>query len=194
MLYYRRRDNSISELIVSGSMFAGKTSTLLSRLETFILAGRKVQLFYPAHSQDRYGVKNMVVAHNGARMSGIEVQSAAEILEKISPTTEVVGIDEIQLFTPEIIDVVEKLVKSGRIVIGAGLTLLADGRPFGPMPELLARADIITQVYGVCAECGDPAVRSWPTFDKKSDIVLGNDYIALCRRCWYKKIESKEEE
>ncbi|KXG74669.1 Thymidine kinase [Fervidicola ferrireducens] len=191
MVYYRRRDNSIFELIASGSMFAGKTSTLLSRLETFILAGRKVQLFYPVHSQDRYGAKNMVVAHNGARMTGIEVRDAKEILEKLSPATEVVGIDEIQLFSPEIVEVVEELVRSGRIVIGAGLTLLADGRPFGPMPELLARADIITQVYGVCAECGDPAVRSWPTFDKKSDIVLGNDYIALCRRCWYKKIEAE---
>jgi thymidine kinase len=191
MLYYRK-DNSLFELITSGSMFAGKTSTLLTRLETFIRAGRKVQLFYPKGSQDRYKATGKVVAHNGIQMPGIEVKDPEEILAKLYPHVEVIGIDEIQLFPASIVSVVEKLVADGHIVIGAGLTLLADGRSFGPMPELLARADVITQVYGVCTECGNPAVRCWPKFNKTEDVVLGNDYIALCRRCWYKKQEEEK--
>lgn len=186
MLYYPK---ALFELISSGAMFAGKTSTLLARLETFQRAGRKVQLFYPAGSQDRYHTEGYVVTHNGAKMPGTEVENARMIREKTDPDTEVVGIDEIQLFDRDIVTVVEELVGTGRIVIGAGLALLSNGKPFGSMPELLARADIITQVYAVCAECGDPAVRSWPKFEKNSDVVLGKDYIALCRRCWIKKQE-----
>jgi thymidine kinase len=193
MLYYRK-DNSLFELITSGSMFAGKTSTLLTRLDTFIRAGRKVQLFYPKGSQDRYKETGKVIAHNGIQMPGIEVKDPEEILTKSDPHVEVIGIDEIQLFPASIITVIEELIKSQHIVIGAGLALLADGRSFGPMPELLARADVITQVYGVCAECDNPAVRCWPKFNKAEDVVLGNDYIALCRRCWYKKIKETKGE
>jgi len=185
-MLYRSNDAGLFEIITSGSMFAGKTRTLLTKLEIFQLAGKEVVLLTPKEAHNRYSVKNFVVAHNGQRMPAIEVESATEILN-LKNYADVIGIDEIMLFQEKnIIDAVEELTKSGHIVVASGLSLLSSGEPFNHMPELLAMADIITQVYGVCHECGNPSVRTWPRFDKNTDIVIGKDYLALCKKCWYK--------
>lgn len=193
-MLYRSKDSGLLEVITSGSMFAGKTTTLLTRLETFELAGKNTLLFCLRGSQDRYTTKSEVVTHSGKRRHATQVTSSKEIRcwsKGLMPETsgiDVIGIDEVMLFDQEIVDVVEDLVRRGFIVVVAGLSVTSDGEPFGPMPELLAIADIITQVYGVCQECGNPSTRCWPLFEKKTQIAIGNEYIALCRQCWIKKM------
>lgn len=192
-MLYRNQDTGLLEVITSGSMFAGKTKTLLARLETFELAGRNTILYCPKGSQDRYKNESEVVTHDGQRMKARQVNSSQEILNDFKNLTPeiskigAIGIDEVMLFDNKIINIIEELVKNNFIVIVSGLSLTSDGEPFGPMPELLAMADIITQVYGVCQECGNPSTKSWPLFEKKNKVALGNQYIALCRQCWNKK-------
>lgn len=199
-MLYRNNDAGLLEVITSGSMFAGKTKTLLTRLETFQLAGKNTVVFCPKGSQIRYTTKSEVVSHDGKRMRAFQVTSSQDIqqcFEGMTPKTakvDVIGIDEVMLFDDGIVNVIEDLVKRNFIVIVAGLSMTSEGEPFGPMPQLLAMADIITKVYGVCQKCGNPSTRSWPLFNKKERVALGAQYIALCRQCWYQMKEEDRKE
>ncbi|OPL12644.1 MAG: hypothetical protein AVO34_06825 [Firmicutes bacterium ML8_F2] len=201
-MLYRPGDMGLLEIISSGAMFSGKTRTLLTRLETFMLAGRKVQLFCPKGSQERYRTQGEVVSHDGMSMRTMEINHPIEILKTLFQREDplflntvnpgqsgisVVGIDEIMLFHHDIVKVVDFLVDHKFIVVASGLSVLSSGKPFGPMPELLAKADIITHLQAVCNICGNPATRTLPKFEKKKDIVIGKDYMALCRKCWEQK-------
>ena len=187
-MFYLYDGFGLFELIISGSMFAGKTQTLLARLDVFKHAGKDVRLYCPVGSQ-RYGAQNEVVTHSLIRAPAQEIETTDELVNLVkqieTPSSIVMGIDEVMLFDEErIVDNVNWLVNNGVIIIASGLTLYSEGQPFGHMPYLLSIADAITYLYGVCHSCGGPATRSKAIFNKKEKKVVGADYIPLCRRCW----------
>jgi thymidine kinase len=170
--------------VICGSMFSGKTEELIRRLARARIAKQKVQAFKPA-VDDRYG-RDHVVSHNGQRISSVEVEDAGEILRRVEPGTKVVAIDEAQFLGPELVDVVEELAASGRRVIVAGLDQDYRGRPFEPVPQLMAVAESVTKTMAVCMVCGHPANRTQRLVDESERVLVGagEAYEARCRRCW----------
>lgn len=144
--------------IITGSMFSGKTEELIRRARRATIAKQKVQVFKP-EIDTRY-TKESVSSHNGQEFEATPVPGAREILDYLKPETTVVAIDEAQFFDHEIPLVVEQLADRGIRVIIAGLNLDFRGEPFGPMPELLARADEITTLHAICMVCGENASRT----------------------------------
>lgn len=174
--------------LIYGSMFSGKTEELIRRIERARFAKQKTKVFKP--SIDTRYHKTEVVSHNKTSINSIPVKNAKEIL-KLANNIQVVGIDEAQFFTEEIVEVCEFLANRGTRVIVAGLNLDSDGNPFGYMPILLAKADYITKLHAICSKCGDLAQFSSSKLDKKQLVLLGetDSYEPLCRRC-YNNIES----
>ena len=144
--------------VICGSMVSGKTEELIRRLKRALYGKQKVQVFKP-RLDDRYD-ETAVVSHSLIKVPSIPVVRAAEILMHVRPETEVVGIDEVQFLGPEIVQVVEQLASQGKRVICAGLDQDYQGRPFEPMPQLLAVAEYITKELAICVVCGNPANRS----------------------------------
>jgi len=169
--------------VICGSMFSGKTEELIRRLTRAAIARQGVQAFKPAVDV-RYG--RDVVSHSGQRIPSIEVESAAEILSRLDPETKVVGIDEAQFLGADLVDVVEEIAKSGRRVIVAGLDQDYRGRPFEPVPQLLAVAESVTKTMAVCVVCGHPANRTQRLVAATDRVLVGagEAYEARCRRCW----------
>lgn len=169
--------------VICGSMFSGKTEELIRRVRRAVIARQKVQVFKP-RIDDRYDAA-AVVSHSDLRVNGVPVEAAPEILDLIEPDTAVVGIDEVQFFDLRLVEVVNLLADRGLRVICAGLDQDYLGRPFEPMPQLLAVAEYITKALAVCMVCGAPANRSQRLSASESRVVVGahDSYEARCRRC-----------
>jgi thymidine kinase len=169
---------------VVGPMFSGKSEELIRRLRRAEIARQRVQIFKPAI--DARFAANEIVSHSGLGISSDNVTKAAEVLEKLQPRTEVVGIDEAQFLGDEVVDVCTKLANLGKRVIVAGLDTDFRGRPFEPMPRLLAVAEEITKLLAICVRCGNPAVHTQRLVENEDLIVVGagDSYEARCRRCF----------
>lgn len=170
--------------VVCGSMFSGKTEELIRRLKRAQIANRKVEIFKPV-VDTRYHETN-VVSHDSNSIRSTPVSHSENIL-LLADGIEVVGIDEAQFLDAELTVVCEKLAQRGMRVIIAGLDMDFEGRPFGPMPQLLAIADYITKVHAICVKCGDIAHFSYRTTADKGRILLGekDSYEPRCRSCYY---------
>jgi thymidine kinase len=170
--------------VIVGSMFSGKSEELIRRLKRANIARLKVQVFKPAIDV-RYSVEE-IASHSGLKHGSIPVSSAKELLDKIEPDTEVVGIDEGQFFDMEVVNAVNYLANRGMRVIVAGLDQDYTGRPFEPMPQLLAVAEFITKTHAICVKCGETANYSQRTVESDAIVEVGasDKYEARCRRCF----------
>ena len=170
--------------VICGSMFSGKSEELIRRLRRAKIARQDVVAFKPA-IDDRYD-EDDIVSHDARRISSLRVSSAAEILDGVSEGVEVVGVDEAQFFDEDLVSVCEELADRGKRVIVAGLDQDYLGRPFEPMPQLLAVAEYITKTLAVCMRCGRPANRTQRIIASDERVVVGADevYEARCRRCF----------
>lgn len=144
--------------VICGSMFSGKTEELIRRLKRAQIARQKVQVFKP-RIDIRYA-EGQVASHNGVLHTALPVGTSREIEEHIEPDTTVVAIDEAQFFDEELVDLCRKLTHEGVRVIVAGLDLDFRGEPFGPMPRLMAEAEMVDKLQAICVQCGAPASRT----------------------------------
>jgi thymidine kinase len=172
--------------IISGCMFSGKTEELIRRINRAKIAKQEVAIFKPSLDH-RYHSKH-VISHNANAVYSTPVDSAHEILEKIG-TASVVGIDEIQFFEENIVDVCVTLANNGVRVIGAGLDMDYRGLPFGAMPQLMAVAEFVTKIHAICVKCGNVANFSYRLVPSEEQVLLGETdaYEARCRKCFYEK-------
>jgi thymidine kinase len=177
--------------VICGSMFSGKTEELIRRMRRAVYAKQKVEIFKP-EIDIRYGLEN-VVSHNENSLSSTPVQSASQIL-LMANDVEVVGIDEAQFFDSELVPVCNELASRGIRVIVAGLDMDYLGKPFGPIPALLATAEYVTKVHAVCLGCGGLAQYSHRIIKNDKLVVLGekDSYIPLCRSCYNRKLSEKD--
>ena len=168
--------------VVCGSMFSGKTEELIRRLKRAQIANLKVAIYKPA-TDTRFD-KEKVVSHDTNSIPSIPIVNVNDILLLVQDA-DVVGIDETQFFDAGIISVCEALVAQGKRVIVAGLDMDYLGKPFGPMPQLLAIADFITKLHAICVQCGHLANVSYRTSAEEGTVVLGekNNYEPRCRIC-----------
>lgn len=175
--------------VIVGSMFSGKSEELIRRVKRARIARLKVQVFKP-RLDDRYGTER-VASHDGGAVEAQPVNGAAELLSLVEPDTQVVAIDEVQFFSRSIVAACEQLVASGRRVICAGLDMDFRGEPFGPVPELMARAEEVVKLAAICVRCGRPASRTQrliggqPARYTDPVILIGAQevYEARCRWC-----------
>jgi thymidine kinase len=168
--------------VVCGSMFSGKTEELIRRLKRAEIAKQKVAIFKP-RIDDRYSAEH-IVSHNSMMLPSISVSSAQEILRRAGDAA-VIGIDEAQFFGLELVDVCQQLANQGRRVIVAGLDQDYTGKPFEPIPQLLAVAEDIHKTLAICVKCGNPANRTQRLSHDSARVVVGASdiYEARCRFC-----------
>src|SRR6516225_3471603 len=157
--------------VICGPMFSGKSEELIRRLRRAEIARQRVQIFKPQIDQ-RYS-DDHIVSHSELKIWSHAVKDAAEIEAKLDWRTEVIGIDEAQFLGMELVDLVLKLADMGKRVIIAGLDTDYLGRPFHPMPELLAIADEITKDLAICVQCGNPAKHTQRLVASEDLIVVG---------------------
>ena len=169
--------------VIAGAMFSGKTEELIRRLMRAIIARQKVEIFKPV-IDTRYHDK-YVVSHNETQIRSTPVNFSQDIL-LLAGNCDVVGIDEAQFFDEHLVNVVTKLADQGKRVIIAGLDMDYLGKPFGPMPSLMAIAEFVTKVHPVCIKCGAIAVYSHRLTKDKNTVMLGEKetYEPLCRTCY----------
>lgn len=187
-MIYHRYDGGWIE-VICGSMFSGKTEEMIRRVKRAQIARQKVQVFKP-EIDTRYHATN-VTSHSGAQLAATVVGSAQEILEKVEPDTAVVAIDEVQFFDWTIAEVCNELADRNLRVLVAGLDLDFRGEPFGPMPLLMAQAEVVDKLQAICVRCGAPASRTQrlinglPAHYSDPVVMVGaaEVYEACCRRC-----------
>lgn len=169
--------------VICGSMFSGKTEELIRRLKRARIANQKVEIFKPK-IDTRYD-DVAVVSHDSNSVLSTPIASAAKILELVEGV-DVVGVDEAQFFDMEITDVCQTLALKGIRVIVAGLDMDYLGKPFGPMPNLLAVSEYITKVHAICQHCGNLATHSYRLAADEGQVVLGekDTYEPRCRTCY----------
>jgi thymidine kinase len=169
---------------ITGSMFSGKSEELIRRLRRAIIAKQRVQVFKP--DVDNRFASAQVVSHSRWRLEAERVAKAADILARVDPRTEVVGIDEAQFFDQDLVRVCGHLADLGKRVIVAGLDMDFRGQPFGPIPELLAVAESVEKVHAICARCGAPASYTQRLSQAQEQVVVGaaDIYEARCRKCF----------
>jgi len=175
------------ELIV-GPMFSGKSEELIRRVTRAIIAKQRVQAFKHA-IDDRYAAL-AVASHAGRTLEAQPVASAAQLLEAVEPDTQVVAVDEAQFLDDGVVEVVERLADAGKRVIVAGLDLDFRGEPFGPMPQLIARAEVVEKLTAIC-RCGLAATRTQrliqgkPAHFDDPTVLVGaaESYEPRCRSC-----------
>jgi thymidine kinase len=170
--------------VIVGSMFSGKSEELIRRLRRAQIARQKVQIFKPS-IDTRYG-DDHIVSHSEMRIQSFAVKSARELLDHVEPDTEVVGIDEGQFFDVELPMICNTLADQGKRVIVAGLDQDYLGKPFEPMPQLLAIAEYITKTLAICMVCGNPANHTQRLVPSGDRVLLGaqGTYEARCRKCF----------
>lgn len=170
--------------VVCGPMFSGKSEELIRRLRRAEMARQRVQIFKPQIDQ-RYS-DDHIVSHSDLRIPSESVRNAADLQAALDLRTEVIGIDEAQFLGQEIVDVVVRLADMGKRIVIAGLDTDFLGRPFHPMPELLAVADEITKTLAICMQCGNAAKHTQRLIASEDLIVVGASgmYEARCRRCF----------
>ncbi len=170
--------------VIAGSMFSGKSEELIRRLRRAKIARQKVQVFKP-EIDSRFS-NDHIVSHSEMRHESSNIRSAKEVLAKVEPDTEVVGIDEGQFFDNELVRVANELAQRGVRVIIAGLDQDYTGKPWEPMPQLLAIAEYITKTHAICMKCGQPANYTQRTFESEERVAVGGEgmYEARCRACF----------
>jgi len=156
--------------VIAGCMFSGKTEELIRRLNRALIARQKVEIFKPVIDQ-RYHHTN-IVSHNENAIRSTPVNFASDIL-LLAGDCDVVGIDEAQFFDDAIVDVCNQLANQGKRVIIAGLDMDFEGKPFGPMPYLLAVAEFVTKVHAICAQSGELASFSYRLDTTDHQVLLG---------------------
>ena len=179
--------------VITGPMFSGKSEELIRRLRRAEFARQPVQIFKPA--LDRRYSTNEIVSHSGLEIASENVSRAREIIEKVHADTEVIGVDEAQFLGEEAVEVCNQLANMGKRVIVAGLDTDYLGRPFEPMPHLLAVAEEITKLLAICVRCGNPAVHTQRLVESDELMVVGASgiYEARCRRCFDPNLTAKKE-
>ncbi len=170
--------------VIAGSMFSGKSEELIRRLRRARIARQKVQVFKPmidARFSDHH-----IVSHSEMRHESSNVRTAADVRSLVENDTEVVAIDEGQFFDNELVNVANELARRGVRVIIAGLDQDYTGKPWEPMPQLLAIAEYITKTHAICMKCGQPANYSQRTFESEERVAVGaaGMYEARCRQCF----------
>ncbi|MFW5855632.1 MAG: thymidine kinase [Bacillota bacterium] len=174
--------------IVTGPMYSGKSEELIRRINRVKIAKQKVKVFKPI-IDNRFDESN-VVSHNGSSIEAVSIDHPEEILQRIDDI-DVVAIDEVQFFHPDIVGICEKLADNEKRVIVAGLDRDFRGEPFAPVPEIMARAEYIDKLHAICVKCGDPATRTQrlvngePAPYDDEVILVGAEevYEARCRSC-----------
>ncbi len=178
--------------VICGSMFSGKTEELIRRLKRAKIAKQKIEIFKPMIDV-RYD-EQMVVSHDENQIRSTPVPAAANI-KLLADDCDVVGIDEAQFFDSEIVEVCNDLANRGIRVIVAGLDMDFKGKPFGPMPELMAVAEYVTKVHAICTRTGKLANYSYrKAADQEKQVMLGETdvYEPLSREAFYKEQLSKK--
>ena len=176
-------------IVITGSMFAGKSEELIRQVRRALYARKKVQVFKSA--LDNRWDSAAIATHNGVRFEAIPVSSSGDLERLVEPDTEVVAIEEIQFFDDGIVALCDRWANEGRTVIAAGLDQDFRGQPFGFMPILLALADEVIKLRAICARCGQPASKTQRLVDGRPaswdepTILIGaaERYEARCRRC-----------
>ncbi len=169
--------------VIVGSMFSGKTEELIRRVRRALLANQMVQSFKPS-TDVRYD-KERIVSHRESYIEAIPVENSQHLAHSIDVSARVIALDEAQFFDEGIVRVVNELADRGARVIVAGLDQDFQGRPFGPMPALMAIAEEVTKVRAICSVCGQEASRSYRLGGNKSQVQVGGaeTYEARCRAC-----------
>ena len=183
---YRPTEHGYIEIVV-GPMYSGKSEELIRRIKRAKIAKQKVLVFKPS-IDNRYSPKD-VTSHNGTALEAIAVDDLNEIWAYVDEKTQVVGFDEVNFFSEEIVTTVTKLANMGIRVICAGLDMDFKAEPFGSVPELMARAEFVEKLQAVCVICGQPATRTQRIIDGKPAkhddpvILVGatESYEARCR-------------
>jgi len=183
-VFKRRSELGGSIEVICGSMFSGKTEELIRRLRRAQIARLKVEIFKP-RTDNRFHDTD-VVSHDANSIPSTPVDTSSAIL-LLGSDVQVVGIDEAQFFDEELPNVCNILANRGVRVIVAGLDMDFKGKPFGPMPALMAIAESVTKVHAVCVKCGNPALYSYRTIANAGTILLGEkeSYEPRCRVCYY---------
>ena len=168
--------------VIVGCMFSGKTEELIKQVRRAVIARQKTQTFKP-RIDSRYSVDD-VASHDKNKLAAFPIGEARDMLPLIDPATSVIAIDEGQFFNDELIDIASALANSGKRVIIAGLDTDWRGRPFGPMPHLMAIAEVVRKQHAICRVCGAAASRTQRVVAAQDDILVGSTeaYEARCRR------------
>lgn len=175
--------------VITGPMYCGKSEELIRRIKRVKIAQKNIKVFKPL-IDNRYSNDN-VVSHSGKSIEAVPVDHPEEIFNRVSEQDDVVAIDEIQFFHPDIVEICEGLADDGIRVILAGLDRDFRGEPFNPVPELMARAEYVDKLHAICVQCGEPATRTQRLIDGEPAsyddevILVGADevYEARCRSC-----------
>ncbi len=180
--------------VIVGSMFSGKSEELIRRLRRAQIARQKVQIFKPIIDA-RYSDTH-IVSHSAMKIESQAAAAAHEILALVEPDTDVVGIDEGQFFDQELVAVVNQLANAGKRVVIAGLDMDYLGRPFEPMPLLMAIAEEVTKTRAVCIQCGSPASYTQRLIASRERVVVGaaDAYEARCRACFDPNLSDSKEQ
>lgn len=170
--------------VICGCMFSGKTEELLRRIRRAELARLPVQLF--KHAIDTRYTEGHVESHSSMKLPATGAMSVSELRDKLSPSAQVIGIDEAQFYDPEIVSFVTDLADRGRQVIIAGLDTDFRGIPFGSMPALMAVAENVTKIHAVCMVCANPATQTQRLTASQEIVMVGakDTYEARCRQCF----------
>ena len=185
--------------VICGVMFSGKSEELIRRVRRAIIAKRSVQVF-KSHLDERYAGIYHISSHDGRSVEAIPVDSASQIAQRVEPSTQVVAIDEAQFLDDGIVVLATTLAERGKRVVVAGTDTDFRGEPFGPMPELLAVAEVVDKLHAICVVCGNPASRNQRLIEGKPArydspvIMVGGQesYEARCRSCH--KVPRKDED
>jgi thymidine kinase len=174
--------------VITGSMFSGKSEELIRRVRRAQIARQKVQIFKP--SVDERFSDAEIVSHSEMRIQGVKVGSSAELLRMVDEDTEVVAIDEAQFFDKDLPSVCTTLAEAGKRVVIAGLDTDYLGKPFEPMPVMMAIAEYVTKMHAICMVCGNPASHTQRLVASDHRLLLGASgmYEARCRRCFDPKL------
>lgn len=178
--------------VVCGSMFSGKTEELIRRLRRAQIANQSVEIFKPA-LDTRYS-ETEIVSHNRSSIRSKPVTSSHQIL-LLTTSAQVIGIDEAQFFDQGLVEVAAELANRGARVIVAGLDMDYQGRPFGPVPALLAQAEFVTKVHAICQKCGSLANFSYRLEEQEGQVLLGEKdaYEPRCRNCYYEDMKKRKD-
>ena len=185
--------------VICGVMFSGKSEELIRRVRRAIIAKRSVQVF-KSHLDERYAGIYHISSHDGRSVEAIPVDSAAQIAQRVERTTQVVAIDEAQFLDVSVVALATSLAERGVRVVVAGTDTDFRGEPFGPMPDLLAVAEVVDKLHAICVVCGNPASRNQRLIEGKparydSPIIMvggQESYEARCRSCH--KVPRKDED
>ena len=178
--------------VICGCMFSGKTEELIRRLNRALIAKQKVEIFKP--SIDKRYHHSQIVSHSERAIRSTPVNVASDLL-LLAGDCEVVGIDEAQFFDDAIVEVCNTLANNGKRVIVAGLDMDYEGKPFGPMPHLLAIAEFVTKLHAICAQTGELASFSFRLKDDKAQVILGekDNYEARSRKAFVEGMKERKE-